>query len=144
MTEYYELRWQQRYQNFSKAFLLLKSTVELAQPSVIERAGMIQFFEMSFELAWKLLKDYQEEEGFIIKSPREAIKQAFQSELIGDGQIWLTALKDRNLTVHTYREETAIEVEKNITKVYFPLLNQLHSDFANKLPQDTLPTNDES
>ena len=112
MTEYYELRWQQRFQNFSKAFLLLKSTVELEQPSVIERAGMIQFFEMSFELAWKLLKDYQEEEGFIVKSPREAIKQAFQSELIGDGQVWLAALKDRNLTVHTYQEETAIEVEK--------------------------------
>ena len=93
---------------------------------------MIQFFEMSFELAWKLLKDYQEE-GFMIKSPRDAIKQAFQSALIGNGQLWLAALKDRNLTVHTYQEETAIEVERNITKVYFPLLNQLHSDFAHKL-----------
>jgi hypothetical protein len=51
MTEYYERRWQQRFQNFNKAFLLLKSTVTLEQPSVIEGAGMIQFFEMSFELA---------------------------------------------------------------------------------------------
>ena len=144
MTEYDELRWQQRFQNFSKAFLLLKSTVTLEQPSVIERAGMIQFFEMSFELAWKLLKDYQEEEGFIVKSPRDAIKQAFQFELIGDGQIWLAALKDRNLTVHTYQEATAIEVEKNITKMYFPILNQLHSDFASKLSQETVSKNDES
>lgn len=63
--------------------------MELQHPSVIERAGMIQFFEMTFELAWKLLKDYQEEEGFIVKSPRDAIKQAFQYQLIKNGQAWL-------------------------------------------------------
>jgi nucleotidyltransferase substrate binding protein (TIGR01987 family) len=133
MSEYYELRWQQRLQNFSKAFLLLKSTVALEAPSVIERAGMIQFFEMSFELAWKLLKDYLEEEGFMVKSPRDAIKQAFQAELIGDGQLWLEALKDRNLTVHTYQEETAREVEGKISQVYFLLLERLHNDFQNRL-----------
>ena len=38
-------------------------------PSDAERAGLIQFFEMSFELAWKVLKDYLEVEGFIIQSP---------------------------------------------------------------------------
>lgn len=133
MTEYYELRWQQRFQNFSKAFLLLKSTVELQSPSVIERAGMIQFFEMTFELAWKLLKDYQEEEGFIIKSPRDAIKNAFQYQLIGDGQVWLEALRDRNLTVHTYQEQTAIEVEMKIKSAYFPLLNDLYVNFGDRL-----------
>lgn len=81
----------------------------------------------------KLLKDYQEEEGFIIKSPRDALKQAFQSGLIENGQLWLDALKDRNMTVHTYREQTAIEVEQKITGDYFELLERLHNDFKNKL-----------
>lgn len=133
MTEYFELRWQQRFKNFAKSFELLKSSVEIEQPSVVERAGMIQFFEMSFELAWKVLKDYQEEEGFTIKSPRDAIKQAFQSELITNGQTWLEALKDRNLTVHTYQEQTAIAVETKIKQSYFLLLEQLHNDFTAKL-----------
>lgn len=131
--EYFELRWQQRFQNFSKAFALLKTTVELQKPTVIERAGMIQFFEMTFELAWKLLKDYQEEEGFIVKSPRDAIKQAFQYQLITDGQAWLEALQDRNLTVHTYQEKIALEVERKIRLEYAPMLEQLHIAFAEKI-----------
>lgn len=130
--EYFELRWQQRFQNFSKAFELLNTAVELESPTVIERAGMIQFFEMTFELAWKLLKDYQEEEGFIVKSPRDAIKQAFQYQLISDGQAWLQALQDRNLTV-TYQEKTALEVERKIRLEYFPMLEQLHIAFAEKI-----------
>ncbi len=131
-NEYYELRWQQRYQNFSKAYELLKLAIELENPSVIECAGMIQFFEMAFELAWKLLKDYQEEEGFTVKSPRDAIKIAFQNQTIADGQTWLEALQDRNLTVHTYQEETAQEVERKIRSEYFPILEKLYDTFAKK------------
>ena len=86
---------------------------------------------MAFELSWKLLKDYEEAEGFEVKSPRHAIKQAFQSNLITAGHDWLDALEDRNLTTHTYNEETAIAVELKIRKKYFPLLQQLHLYFAN-------------
>jgi len=136
MEPYYELHWQQRFQNFEKSFLLLKTTTELASPSVIERAGMIQFFEMTFELSWKVLKDYLEEEGYIIKSPRDAFKQAFQIQLIDNGQMWLEALRDRNLTVHTYQEQTAIEVEAKIKDIYFPLLRCMYVSFSAKLPHD--------
>jgi len=132
---YYELRWQQRFQNFSRAFLLLEQSVELENPSVIERAGLIQFFEMAFEQSWKVLKDFLEEEGFEVKSPRDAIKTAFQSQLIDDGQVWLEALKDRNLTTHTYDELTAQEVEKNIKTRYYPVLKALFINFNEKLNQ---------
>ncbi len=100
-----DIRWIQRFQNFEKAFLLLQETVQIKSPSVTERAGLIQFFEMTFELAWKLLKDYEEEEGFVIKSPRDAIKQAFQTNIINEGHTWIDALEDRNLTSHTYHEK---------------------------------------
>ncbi|WP_299490637.1 nucleotidyltransferase substrate binding protein [uncultured Shewanella sp.] len=133
MSDYYEVRWAQRFQNFERAFLLLQQTVNMPSLSVIERAGMIQFFEMSFELAWKVLKDYQELEGFIIKSPRDAIKQAFQYQLIEEGGLWLEALKDRNLTVHTYQEQTAKEIEEKIKQQYYPLLRDLHQTFNIKL-----------
>ncbi len=127
-----DVRWKQRYHQFAKAFALLSSAVELQNPSVLERAGIIQFFEMAFELGWKLLKDYQEAEGFQIRSPRDAVKQAFQSNLIIDGHSWIQALEDRNLTTHTYNEETALEVERKIRNDYFPFLVQLHETFAAK------------
>lgn len=129
-----DVRWQQRYAQFDKAFSLLEQAIAIETPTVVERAGMIQFFEMAFELAWKLLKDYEEAEGFAVKSPREAIKQAFQADIITAGHDWIDALDDRNLTAHTYNEETAMVVEEKIRHKYFPLLSQLHYYFSEKTP----------
>lgn len=132
MTQH-DIRWQQRHQQFSNAFRLLQQAIAIQQPSVVERAGLIQFFEMAFELSWKLLKDYQQAEGYQISSPREAIKQAYQSDLIDNGHDWMQALEDRNLTTHTYNEETAQKVEQKIRHDYYPLLQNLHAHFENKL-----------
>lgn len=128
-----DIRWHQRFEHFEKAYLLLHEAVQIPNPSVVERGGLIQFFEMAFELGWKLLKDYEEAEGFTVKSPRDAIKQAFQSEIVSAGQDWIDALEDRNLTTHTYNEATAIEVEQKIRNRYFPCLQQLHRDFSAKV-----------
>ena len=128
-----DIRWKQRFDQFEKAFLLLKSAIAIKQPTVIERAGLIQFFEMAFELGWKLLKDYQEAEGFTINSPRDAIKQAFQSQIIRAGHSWINALEDRNLTAHTYNEQTAATVEQKIREDYYPLLQQLQQTFSDKI-----------
>ncbi len=128
-----DIRWKQRFNQFDKAHELLASAIQIKKPSVLERAGLIQFFEMAFELGWKLLKDYQEAEGFQIRSPRDAIKQAFQSNIIGEGHDWMQALEDRNLTTHTYNEETAAEVERKIRTDYYPLLVQLHETFSKKV-----------
>lgn len=130
-----DIRWKQRFAHYKKAFTLLEQTLTIEDPSDAERAGLIQFFEMSFELAWKVLKDYLEEEGFNVASPREAVKQAFQAGLIREGHIWMEALKDRNLTVHTYEEKIAIAVERKIRDSYFPLLAELSRDFSKKSEQ---------
>ncbi|MFC3852746.1 nucleotidyltransferase substrate binding protein [Salinispirillum marinum] len=128
-----DIRWKQRFEQFSNAFALLTQGIAIQQPSVVERAGLIQFFEMAFELAWKLLKDYQQAEGFEINSPRTAIKQAFQSGLLEEGHLWIQALEDRNLTTHTYNEVTAKLVEEKIRQQYFPLLQALQKAFAEKV-----------
>lgn len=126
-----DIRWKQRFLNFQKAFLLLEKYVDIAEPTEIERAGIIQFFEMTFELSWKLMKDFLEVKGFIVQSPRDSIKQALQSNIIEDGYTWIDALTDRNLTVHTYDEETAIEVTEMILKKYYPIMKKLYI-FMNK------------
>jgi len=127
-----DVRWKQRFQNFDRACALLERTAVNPNLSEAERGGLIQFFEMAFELSWKLLKDYLTAEGYEVKSPREAFKQAFQIGLIVDGGAWLLALEDRNLTTHTYDEATALRVEKKIREDYFPLLQSLRSIFKGK------------
>jgi len=130
MLERKDIRWRQRFQNFQSAFRLLEEAISIDGPSEVERAGLIQFFEMTFELSWKLLKDYMEEKGFTVKTPRQVIKQAFQSEFITDGHVWIDALADRNLTVHIYQEETARKVEQKIRQKYFPILRDLNKFFT--------------
>jgi nucleotidyltransferase substrate binding protein (TIGR01987 family) len=130
-----EIRWQQRFQNFEKAFQLLERTVNIKSLSEAERGGLIQFFEVAFELSWKTMKDYLEAQGFLVKTPREVIRQAFQIELIGNGQTWLQALEDRNLTTHTYDEETAMQIEQVIKEKYFLVMK----DFYDKLKTEARP-----
>lgn len=127
-----DIRWRQRFQNFSRAFGELDEAIQIVTPSRVERAGIIQFYEMSFGLSWKLMKDFLEDEGYEVQSPRAAIKQAFQAGIIQNGEAWLKALKDRNLTVHTYDETTAMEVEQRIKGVYHPLLSELNRFFQER------------
>ena len=123
MSNLSNIRWKQRFQNYTKSFGYLEDAINIENPDVIQRAGLIQFFEMSFELAWKVMKDYLENKGFAdVNSPRDSIKKAFELELIVEGEIWLEALVDRNLTCHTYEEKTAKNVERLIRDKCFLIL----------------------
>lgn len=121
-----DIRWRQRFENFEKSYQLLAQTIEIEKPSVVERAGLIQFFEVTFELSWKLLKDYLESQDVNPKFPRDTIKEAFKYELIQDGDAWMAMLTDRNLTVHTYNETKASEIESKIRNTFFPAIKQLY------------------
>ncbi len=130
-----EIRWRQRFDNFAKAYALLEHHIADENVDELARAGIIHFFEMAFELAWKLMKDYLEAQGYQVRSPKEAIKQAFQYGLVEDGQTWLDALEDRNLTVHTYDESTALELEERIRAEYFPALHHFFISMQEKSQQ---------
>ncbi len=122
-----DIRWKQRFQNFEKSLKYLEQALNIPEPDIIQKAGLIQFFEMSFELAWNVLKDYLEEQGFVeIKSPRSALKKAFETGLIEDGHRWMQLLDDRNITSYAYDEATVNMIERLIHQKYYPLLKQLY------------------
>lgn len=133
MDQFKDVRWRQRFVNFEKSYKLLSKYVDQPIDTELERAGIIQLFEVAFELSWKLMKDYLEAQELSVKSPREAIKQAYQIELIGDGHIWIDALADRNLTVHTYDEEMAKKMVKDIIQIYYPELKKLYEKLVKEL-----------
>ena len=121
-----ETRWKQRFSNYRKSLKNLETAINLDNPDLVQKAGIIQFFEISFELAWKLLKDYLQAQGFNeVKSPRASIKKAFEIEIIKDGTAWLEALENRNLSAHTYDEATSDLIINEITNTYYPLLHNL-------------------
>ncbi len=120
-----DIRWKQRFSNFNKAVMQLTEFIEKGNLNKFEVQGLIQCFEYTFELAWKTMKDYLEQEGYEVKSPRSAIQTAFQIQLITDGHVWIDALNKRNLMAHTYDEEVAKEAELLIVQKYYPVIKEL-------------------
>jgi len=94
--------------------------------SVLEKEGMVQRFEYTFELAWKTLKDFLEDQNVEAKFPREVIKKAFEYEIIEDGEIWLEMMEQRNLMAHTYSEDIFKKAVQLICEKYFKALSQAH------------------
>ena len=81
---------------------------DLSQPLVVD--ACIQRFEFCIELTWKTLKKCLAIEGIEANTPRECIQQAYSIHWINDESAWLSMLKDRNLTFHTYKEDLALEI----------------------------------
>ncbi|OGT16764.1 MAG: nucleotidyltransferase [Gammaproteobacteria bacterium RIFCSPLOWO2_02_FULL_38_11] len=130
-------RWQQRFENFEKAFLLLNEPLKQKNPdklSDLEKEGVIQRFEYTFELAWKTLKDYMEHGGIKISpiTPREVIKQAFAANIISDGQTWINMAEDRNMSSHLYEKKKFEKIFKAILTHYLNTLDQFYLFFKKK------------
>ncbi len=120
-------RWQQRLESFRKALDQLETACRKRGFSDLERAGLVQTFEFTFELAWKTVKDLLEYKGFEDRTPRDVIRRALDAGFLneGDTELWLDALGKRNLLAHTYREEIAREAERLIVRSYQPLLRRV-------------------
>ena len=129
-----DIHWPHRFQNFTKSMLHLESALQISNPDIVQKAGIIQFFEMSFELAWNMVKDYLEEQGFIdVKSPKSALKKAFEMGLIENGHDWMDLLLDRNQTMYAYEDKKATELVLLIQQKYQPILKILQKDLVQKL-----------
>lgn len=123
------IRWQQRFSNYRKALVKLTQAVDLLfnqtkGETVMDellQEGLVQRFEYTHELAWKVMKDYAEYQGYTdVRGSRDAIRKALEMGLIDDKR-WMETIEDRYLTVHNYDNEIASEIYDNIMKVYSPL-----------------------
>ncbi|HET8753261.1 MAG TPA: nucleotidyltransferase substrate binding protein [Salinimicrobium sp.] len=127
-----DIRWKQRFTNFEKALGQLSEAVENfgTDPMDIIKEGIIQRFEFTHELAWKVMKDYLEYEGFQnISGSRSATREAFRQNLISEGEIWMQMIESRNRTVHTYDNAILNSEYKKIVSSY----HQLFKEFQNKM-----------
>ena len=129
-----DIRWKQRFNNYSRAFQTLVSAVELARTrdlSDLEQQGLIQSFEFTHELAWNVLKDYLEEKGIMgLIGSKDATREAFKNGLVEDGEAWMKMIADRNRTSHTYDQAIARSVAENILNSYFPAFEALARKFT--------------
>jgi nucleotidyltransferase substrate binding protein (TIGR01987 family) len=125
-----DIRWQQRFSNYVKAYNKFSEAVQYISEntknsnsslSEIIDEGLVQRFEYTHELAWKVMKDYAEYQGnTTIGGSRDATREALNMKLISDGSTWMDMIQSRNETSHTYNSAIAQTVVKKITTNYFP------------------------
>ena len=134
-------RWEQKLQSYHKALNRVAEVVNVMdkrQLNDFEADGLIQRFEFTFELAWKLMKSYAEFQGIDkeIMGSRDAIRWAFENKIINDSGIWMEMVKRRNDTSHTYDEETAAEVVIRIKDSYYQAFMALYDRMENLASKD--------
>ncbi len=93
--------------DFAAAVARLEEALALPKDAIV-RDSAIQRFEISFELCWKFLKAFLEEEHNVrCTSPRTCFRAAFKNGVIEDDPFWIDLTALRNYTVHTYNEGLA-------------------------------------
>ena len=132
------IRWEQRFSNYKDALKKFNEAVDYItgyrakretdndnKGEVFEeilKEGLIQRFEYTYELAWNVMKDYALYQGnTAISGSRDAIRYAFSSNLVSNGEMWMNMIKSRIKTTHLYDEKTIEEVFEKIIKDYHPL-----------------------
>jgi nucleotidyltransferase substrate binding protein (TIGR01987 family) len=118
-----DIRWIQRFDNYKKALSQLSKPLELSSSRTlndIEKLSLVKAFELTFELAWNVMKDFLFMKGIngIIGS-KDAIRQAFKVELITEGQTWMDMVDSRNEAAHSYDEKVADKIVKDISERYY-------------------------
>ncbi|MFZ3170767.1 MAG: nucleotidyltransferase substrate binding protein [Carboxydocellales bacterium] len=124
----------QKYENYSKAVQRLEDSLKRDETDEIVLDAVIQRFEFSYELSWKIIKTYLSYHGIAeVRSPREAFKEAFASEIIKEGELWIDMLEDRNLTSHIYNEVEARKIFEKIKTKYFFILKELQTNLTKEI-----------
>lgn len=125
-------RLSERIENFNRAYEIYVSAVEEYnndKTRILSHLALIQAFEVVFELAWKVLKDYLDFQGVKTNYPKDVIKEAFSAGTLTNGQLWIDMLEDRNSTSHEYNTEKVNAILDKIAGIYFEELK----DFSEKV-----------
>lgn len=120
-----------RYRSFCRSLQNLAEAKGKESSDKFILSGTVQMFNLSFDLAWKVMKDIITEYHGVLEyatgSPRETLRMACSVGLIED-DIWLEMLRARNNLAHDYDGELALKYFQDITSGYY----QLMEDFMKK------------
>jgi len=136
-----DIRWSQRFQNYRRAFSLLRSALEdreISEYSPLEQEGIVQRFEYTFELGWKTFKDYLEYSGSapMETTARSVIKECAATGIFNDagidGNVYLEMILSRNTLSHVYDFERFADIIVKIKNKYLLELEKEYTFFMNK------------
>lgn len=125
-----DIRWIQRYDNYHKAcrrvLEITESDKSVDDLSYLEMEGLVQRFEYTFDLGWKVLQDFMKYKGYeFVSGPNGTLAQALEDGIITDHDGWRRMARARIVTAHTYDEEDVKYVAHDIYNEYACLIKNL-------------------
>ncbi|MFZ4098770.1 MAG: HI0074 family nucleotidyltransferase substrate-binding subunit [Chlamydiia bacterium] len=124
-------RWLCRFDNFQRAFILLRACVEdmgEREFTQLEKEGVIRRFGYTWELSWKVLKDYLEHKGIVLDTvtPAAVLREALAAKIIDRGDVWMRALDARSGISDTCDLKTFERIILEIRHYYLAILGELY------------------
>lgn len=96
-------KFTRRYESYKNSLASLAEARQRDQTDSFVLSGTSAKFCITFDLAWKTMKDILIQRyaiiDFVTGSPREVLREAFQARLIHD-DVWMEMLKVRNQLAH--------------------------------------------
>ena len=134
-----------KYENFASALANLEDAPNQDLNNDFVQSGLINKFNLQFELSWKLLKRLLEYEGATLAasgSPRAILKESYRFYDFIDEAAWLDMLRDRNTNVHIYDNKLAQDLIQRILNVYIPAFCQLRDGLTKRYGELLLAPDD--
>jgi nucleotidyltransferase substrate binding protein (TIGR01987 family) len=103
-------------EQLKQAYKRLQEALDISLDEPLALDGTIQRFEFTFEITWKTLRAYLEDQGIHCYSPKDCLKEAFKMGWIANEEKWLSLLQARNMTSHVYNEDMAMDIYKEVKK----------------------------
>ncbi len=132
MTTRPDHRFETQRTNVHTALQALKQSVTQPVKEPRDLSGIIKDFEIVYELSWKALKTFLENQGHETTSARDAFSKAYQLGFVREQHVWLEMINDRNLTVHTYDRQLAKAMCDRIRQKYSPAFQTLFAVLTKK------------
>lgn len=100
-----DVKFKKRFESFCNSLKALTEARERDFSDSFVISGTRAKFSITFDLAWKVMKDILIQHyaiiGFVTGSPRDVLREAFKANLICDDG-WMEMLKVRNELTHDY------------------------------------------
>lgn len=128
-------KFYRRYESFTNSLAALEEVRQRDLTDSFVMSGAGAKFNITFDLAWKVMKDIVIEDYAVVDfpkgSPREVLRKAFEFELISDDG-WLDMLRDRNNLTHDYDGIVVKEICKKLLESYLELFEEFRETVEKK------------
>ena len=121
-----------KYEIFCMALKNLNEIYHYQEPyDTVILTGLVGLYEVTFEQAWKLMKELLEIHGYTqgaTGSPKIVLKTAYQAGMIRDESLWLSALQERNNIVHSYNQNIAYGIVRQTKEEFYGMFCRLKEE----------------